>query len=105
MIEKIGEEKYQDLTNTIFKLMADIRLPVKRGTFIEFRKGMINCSPIGRACSQEERDAFEQYDKEAKVRPAMVEALKVECDSDKCQLRHRAQPRVHHFFYSTGGVS
>ena len=26
MIEKIGEEKYQDLTNEIFKLMADIRL-------------------------------------------------------------------------------
>ena len=25
MIEKIGEEKYQDLTNEIFKLMADIR--------------------------------------------------------------------------------
>jgi len=76
MIEKIGEEKYQDLTNTIFKLMADIRLPVKRGTFIEFRKGMINCSPIGRACSQSERDAFEQFDKGAQVRPKMVEALK-----------------------------
>ena len=77
MIEKIGEEKYQDLTNMIFKLMADIRLPVKRGTFIEFRKGMINCSPIGRACSQSERDAFEQFDKGAQVRPKMVEALKV----------------------------
>ena len=38
MIEKIGEEKYQDLTNEIFGLMANIRLPVKRGTFIEFRK-------------------------------------------------------------------
>jgi len=37
MIEKIGEEKYQDLTNEIFGLMANIRLPVKRGTFIEFR--------------------------------------------------------------------
>ena len=38
---------------------------------------MINCSPIGRACSQTERDAFEQYDKGAQVRPKMVEALKV----------------------------
>ena len=58
------------------------RLPCKRGTFIEFRKGMINCSPIGRACSQTERDAFEQYDKGAQVRPKMVEALKVlSCDS------------------------
>merc|ERR1712037_1095088 len=75
-IEKIGEEKNQDLTNHIFKLMADIRLPVKRGTFIELRKGMINVSPIGRQCSQAERDAFDQMDKTAKIRPAMVSSLK-----------------------------
>ena len=36
--------------------MADI--PVKRGTFIEFRNGMLNVSPIGRNCSQAERDAL-----------------------------------------------
>ena len=77
MIEKIGEEKYQDLTNEIFGLMAKIRLPVKRGTFIEFRKGMINVSPIGRACSQSERDAFEQHDKKTNIRPDMVQHLKV----------------------------
>ena len=35
--------------------MADI--PVKRGTFIEYRKGMLNVSPVGRNCSQAERDA------------------------------------------------
>ena len=34
-----------------------------RGTFIEFRSGMLNVSPIGRNCSQEERDEFERYDK------------------------------------------
>ena len=67
MIEKIGEETYQDLTNEIFGLMSKIRIPVKRGTFIEFRKGMINVSPIGRQCSQAERDAFDEYDKTAKV--------------------------------------
>lgn len=33
------------------------------GTFVEFRSGMINVSPIGRNCSQEERDEFERYDK------------------------------------------
>jgi len=76
MIEKIGEETYQDLTNEIFGLMSKIRIPVKRGTFIEFRKGMINVSPIGRQCSQAERDAFDEYDKTAKVRPAMVSSLK-----------------------------
>ena len=33
-----------------------------RGTFIEFRNGMMNVSPIGRNCSQEERDEFEKFD-------------------------------------------
>ena len=36
---------------------------LSRGTFIEFRSGMLNVSPIGRNCSQEERDDFEKYDK------------------------------------------
>lgn len=34
-----------------------------RGTFMEFRSGMLNVSPIGRNCSQEEREEFEKYDK------------------------------------------
>lgn len=35
---------------------------MKRGTFVEFRKGMLNVSPIGRNCSQQEREEFEKYD-------------------------------------------
>ena len=38
-----------------------------RGTFIEFRSGMLNVSPIGRNCSQEERDDFEKYDKVGQI--------------------------------------
>ena len=37
--------------------------PDGRGTFVEFRRGMINISPIGRNASTEERDEFERYDK------------------------------------------
>jgi phosphomannomutase len=33
-----------------------------RGTFIEFRSGMLNISPIGRNCSQIERDEYEKFD-------------------------------------------
>lgn len=44
----------------------------QRGTFIEFRNGMLNVSPIGRNCSQEERDAFEKYDMEHGIRKEMV---------------------------------
>lgn len=49
-----------------------------RGTFIEFRNGMLNVSPIGRNCSQEERNAFDEYDKKHQVRVKMVERLKKE---------------------------
>ena len=53
-------------------------IPVKRGTFIEFRNGMLNVSPVGRNCSQEERDAFEKFDLEHNIRRDFVNALKKE---------------------------
>lgn len=34
-----------------------------RGTFIEFRNGMLNISPIGRNCTVEERIEFSEIDK------------------------------------------
>lgn len=40
--------------------------------------GMINVSPIGRNCSQEERDEFERYDHIHNVRKTFVEKLKQE---------------------------
>ncbi len=58
----------QELINFCLHYIADLDLPVKRGTFIEFRNGMLNVSPIGRNCSQEERDEFERYDHGAGVR-------------------------------------
>jgi phosphomannomutase len=49
---------------------------VVRGTFVEFRTGMLNVSPIGRNCSQDERDAFEKFDHEHQIRAKMIEFLK-----------------------------
>ncbi|KAJ3125152.1 Phosphomannomutase [Physocladia obscura] len=72
----LGEEKYQKLANFILRYIADLDIPRKRGTFIEFRNGMINVSPIGRNCSLKERDEFEVYDKIHNIRPKMVTALK-----------------------------
>lgn len=48
------------------------------GTFIEFRNGMINVSPIGRNCSREERNEFEKYDLARGLRKNFVEALRKE---------------------------
>lgn len=58
--------------------MSKITLPVKRGTFIEFRTGLINVCPVGRTCSQAERDQFEQYDKTHKIRESFITALRKE---------------------------
>lgn len=72
----LGEEKYQKLVRFVLHYIADLDIPVKRGTFIEFRNGMVNISPIGRNASNQERNDFEKYDKQANVRAKLVQALK-----------------------------
>ena len=49
-----------------------------RGTFVEFRNGMINISPVGRNASQAEREEFSRWDSENGCRKGMIEALKKE---------------------------
>jgi phosphomannomutase len=78
LCDYLGEDKLKRFINFTLKYIAGLDIPVKRGTFIELRKGMMNVSPIGRNCSQEERDEFEQYDKEHGIRKAMIEALENE---------------------------
>ncbi|KAA8909225.1 hypothetical protein TRICI_004596 [Trichomonascus ciferrii] len=75
-INWLGEEKYNKLVVFILKYLSEIELPKRRGTFIEFRNGMINVSPIGRNASTDERNEFEAYDKQHSVRAKMVSALK-----------------------------
>ncbi|GAB6032638.1 hypothetical protein CHUAL_011517 [Chamberlinius hualienensis] len=74
--KSLGEEKLQSLINFMLQYMSQIKLPFKRGTFIEFRSGMINVSPVGRNCTLKERDEFEAYDKVHNVRRDFVKALK-----------------------------
>ncbi|KAK1752445.1 eukaryotic phosphomannomutase [Echria macrotheca] len=75
-IEWIGEDKYKELVRFLLHYIADLELPVKRGTFVEFRNGMINVSPIGRNATQAERDAYEKFDKEHGIRDTFVAELK-----------------------------
>jgi len=73
--DHLGEEKLKNFLNFCLKYLSEIDIPIKRGTFIEYRTGMLNVSPIGRNCSQEERDDFEKYDHTAGIRKAFVKAL------------------------------
>ncbi|XP_020495309.1 phosphomannomutase 2 [Labrus bergylta] len=74
----MGEELLQEFINFCLNYMAKIKLPKKRGTFIEFRNGMLNVSPIGRSCSQEERKEFYELDQKEKIREKFVSVLKKE---------------------------
>merc|ERR1711862_177167 len=74
----LGEDNIKRIVNWTMKYLSDIDIPVKRGTFIEFRSGMFNVSPIGRNCSRPERNDYEKFDLEHNIRKNMVEAMKKE---------------------------
>jgi hypothetical protein len=50
--------------------------------------GMLNISPIGRNCSREERNAFEEFDLKNGIRATMVEKMKEEVSTGQ----HEQQP-------------
>jgi phosphomannomutase len=74
----LGEENIKRIVNWTMAYFSKLDVPVKRGTFIEFRSGMLNISPIGRNCSRSERDEYEKFDLEHKVRETMVSLMKTE---------------------------
>ncbi|EME80293.1 uncharacterized protein MYCFIDRAFT_56710 [Pseudocercospora fijiensis CIRAD86] len=72
----IGEENYKKLVKFLLHYIADLDIPVKRGTFVEFRNGMINVSPVGRNASVQERNDYEKYDLEHGIRKKFIEDIK-----------------------------
>jgi phosphomannomutase len=76
--KKLGEENIKRFVNFCLRYTADLDIPKKRGTFIEFRNGLINVCPVGRNCTQEERIEFFEYDKEHKIREKFVAACQKE---------------------------
>ncbi|RMD41912.1 hypothetical protein DV735_g3199, partial [Chaetothyriales sp. CBS 134920] len=78
-IKWLGQDKYQKLARFILRYIAGIEgIPKLTGTFIEFRAGMINVSPVGRNATQDERDEFEKWDLQTHTRAKLVEALQKE---------------------------
>ncbi|KAL0477512.1 phosphomannomutase [Acrasis kona] len=71
--DHLGEEALGELIDFTLSEFSKVKLPKKRGTFVEYRKGMLNLCPIGRSCSQDERREFFEYDKIHKIREALVE--------------------------------
>lgn len=48
LADVLKEEQVQQLINWALRYIADLELPVKRGTFVDFRTGLVNFSPAGR---------------------------------------------------------
>ena len=75
LLDKLGEDNYQKLINVCLLVLSETVIPVKRGNFIELRNGMINISPIGRSCSQLERDEFYKWDETNKIREKIIKSI------------------------------
>ncbi|SBS90051.1 phosphomannomutase, putative [Plasmodium ovale curtisi] len=67
IVNFLGEDKLKELINYCLVYISNLDIPKKRGTFIELRNAIINVSPIGRNCSQEERDEFCKYNTEKDI--------------------------------------
>jgi len=76
IIEKLGENNLQCLLNVCLKVLSETIIPIKRSHFIELRQGMINISPIGRSCSQIEREQFYLFDQEHHIRDQIISEIK-----------------------------
>lgn len=72
----LGEYSYCKLINIILAELSKIDNPIKRGTFIEYRNGMLNVSPIGRNCNDEERKLFFEQDDKYKWREILISNIK-----------------------------
>ena len=78
LVKHLGEDSLKRLINWVLAYLSTLDIPVKRGTFIEFRQGMLNISPIGRNCNREERNDFEKFDLANKIRETMVAKMRTE---------------------------
>lgn len=76
--DQFTQEQYNKFVNWCLRYIADLDIPVKSGTFIELRTGMVNLCPVGRNCTQEQRIQFWELDKKNHIREKMVEAMKKE---------------------------
>ena len=71
----LGYDKLKEFVNFCLKYISELDIPIKTGTFVELRTGILNISPIGRNCTQEERDAFVVYNKEHHILEKFRETL------------------------------
>ncbi len=74
--DEFTEYEIQDIVNTILDYIIKLKVPYKRGKFIDFRTSMLYISPTGSNVSYDERQIFAKYDEEHNVRKDMITYLR-----------------------------
>jgi len=72
----IGKDKLDELCKFCKEYIDALDIPVKTSNHVERRAGMINVSPVGRDCTREQRNAYEEYDLKNNIRKDFVNVLK-----------------------------
>ena len=97
--EYLGKQNYENLINYCLEILRELHPPVKTGTFIESRTGMINVSPVGRNCNQKQREQFFESDKIFKYRENLINFLKNKWRN----LQYYSDNEVPNLSFSIGG--
>ncbi len=66
------------LVNWVLRYIADLDIPMKRSTFVEFRNTNVNILPIRQGATYLEMEAFQCYDRVQGIRKAMIKKMKVQ---------------------------
>lgn len=72
----IPEERMTNLIDHTLRYIADLKLPKKRGKFIDFRRGLIYVTSMGSNCDRKERYEFIDFDKKNNIRSNMIKRMK-----------------------------
>lgn len=94
----LGNTNFKKLINICLFELSKVDCPVKTGTFIETRTGMINISPVGRSCSQVVRDNFYEFDKKNQYREKLVD-----CIQKKWEIYQHTNADIPNLCFSIGG--
>jgi len=100
LVKKLGEPSFEYLINVCLNCLSKCESTCKRGNFIELRNGMLNISPIGRSCSQEERERFFEHDKQFKYRENLIKCIKGRWD----EHMYESEEKKSELKFSIGGM-
>ena len=73
--DQLTENEIQEVINICLDYIIKLKIPYKRGRFINFRNSMIYVSPTGSDVTLEERNNFADYDQIHNIRKNMIQYL------------------------------